>query len=100
MKKLIVIAAVVALLIPAFAFAAPPEVPKPNISQICQENEDFGAATHGACVSVFQACTDKEGLDFNELCVCKFLRAAYPVWYNDFYGSNGLGECVQLLKVF
>src|SRR3989304_1766379 len=71
------------VLIPAFVLAAP------GTSQFCKENDDFGVS-HGTCVSTVQACIAPPGNDFltiTPLCICKFLRAAFPDDYREIVGN-------------
>jgi hypothetical protein len=92
MKKILFLTLVL-VLIPALAFAG-----QDNASKFCTGADDFGIS-HGACVSTVQACTAaSDGLTITPLCVCKFLRAAFPAEYQDIVGNNGLGACIQYIK--
>jgi hypothetical protein len=95
MKKIIIALTMALVLIPSFLFAANDF----NASKYCISNGDFGVS-HGACVSTVQACTTPSGTDLTitPLCICKFLRDAFPDDYRGIVGSNGLGECIQFIK--
>jgi len=96
MKTLLALTIAVVLVVGSASFVLAGDFNKYG-SKICTFFDDFGLK-HGACVSTFQACVSPGEGAFPELCICKFLRAAYPDDYNDIVGNNGLGACVQFIR--
>jgi hypothetical protein len=94
MKKLIVLAIIMAFIagIPSAALANGVDIK--NISQWCKANDDWGYSSHGKCVSMYASCNapDNEG----PVCACKDALAADPDTFYIEY--NNLGDCISVLK--
>ena len=94
MMKKVILLTIALLLIPAFVLAAPGH----NASQYCKENDDYGVS-HGKCVSTVEACIPPGTAYPDAVCICKFLKATDPTGYEEFFGSLGLGQCIQYIRL-
>jgi hypothetical protein len=65
----------------------------PNFSQFCKDNNNFGLASHGDCVSVYSAFFNNGKGNNDAAALCKNIKDTDPAFFDANW--KNVGQCVK-----